>query len=73
MKPLTDDHPLCQWDGPLLPLEPIDLEERIVHGTDKGYQQHRRFKVPICDACRLAHRHRRQDERRRDKERQNAA
>jgi len=68
MKPLTDDHPLCQWDGPLLPLEPVDLEDRIAHGTDKGYQQHRRFKVPVCDSCRNAHRLRRQHERARTRE-----
>ena len=62
-EPLTDDHPLCQWDGPLLPLEPIDHAHIIEHGTDKGYQQHRRLKVAMCDACRTAHR----DVRRKDR------
>lgn len=25
------------------------------HGTDAGYQWHRRHKVPVCDPCRMAH------------------
>ena len=62
-EPLTDDHPLCQWDGPLLPLEPLDYEHMIEHGTDRGYQQHRRYKLPVCDDCRAAHRELRRKDR----------
>ena len=62
-EPLTDDHPLCQWDGPLLPLEPFDFEHMIEHGTDRGYQQHRRYKLPVCDDCRAAHRELRRKDR----------
>lgn len=62
-EPLTDDHPLCQWDGPLLPLEPLDFEHMIEHGTDRGYQQHRRYKLPVCDDCRAAHRELRRKDR----------
>jgi len=61
--PLTDDHPLCQWDGPLLPLEPIDHAHMIEHGTDKGYQQHRRYKLPVCPECQNAHRDSRRNDR----------
>lgn len=60
---LTDDHPLCQWDGPLLPLEPHDHNHLIRHGTDAGYQTHRRHRIPMCDPCREAHR----EARRRDR------
>ena len=52
---LTDDHPLCQWTGKLLPLEDIDYAEHIPHGTNNGWQAHRRHRIPVCDACRLAH------------------
>ena len=62
-EPLTDEHPLCQWDGPLLPLEPLDYEHMIEHGTDRGYQQHRRYRVPVCDECRAAHRELRRKDR----------
>ena len=60
---LTDNHPLCHWDGPLLPLEPVDHAHTIRHGTDPGYQAHRRFNIPICEPCRNAHR----EARRRDR------
>jgi hypothetical protein len=56
---------LCRWSGPLLPLEDVDFDEMIVHGTDRGYQQHRRFGVPVCDECRVAHR----EDRRKDRAR----
>lgn len=64
-EPLSDEEvvELMAWDGPLLPLEPIDHAHMIDHGTDKGYQQHRRLKVEMCDACRRAHR----DLRRKDR------
>ncbi|SLG39622.1 Uncharacterised protein [Mycobacteroides abscessus subsp. abscessus] len=29
---------------------------QIEHGTTKGYQQHIRWRVPTCDACRHANR-----------------
>jgi len=61
--PLTDDHELCQWDGPLLPLEPIDYDQMIDHGTDRGYQQHRKWNIPYCGDCQQAHRERRRHER----------
>lgn len=64
---LRDDDPLCEWDGPLLPLEPQDYDEMIDHGTDKGYQQHYRFKVPTCGPCREAHKIDRQNYRARKK------
>lgn len=60
---LTDDHPLCQWDGPLLPLEPHDHNHLITHGTDRGYQAHRRHRIPMCDPCRDAHRDTRRHDR----------
>jgi hypothetical protein len=60
---LHDDHELCQWDGPLLPLEPIDKQHLIRHGTDKGYQAHRRHGIPVCDPCREAHRQMRRKDR----------
>ena len=53
---LTDDHPLCQWTGKLLPLEDIDYAENIPHGTNAGWQGHRRTNTPMCDACQRAHR-----------------
>jgi hypothetical protein len=53
MEPLTDDHPLCQWDGPLLPIEPLDREAE--HGSERGYQQHRARKEPACEVCVRAH------------------
>lgn len=28
----------------------------ISHGTEAGYKMHRRRLVPVCDACRIAHR-----------------
>lgn len=52
---LTDDHPLCQWNGKLLPLEDVDYAERIKHGTNNGFYGHRRNNIPMCDPCRLAH------------------
>ena len=52
---LTDDHPLCQWTGKLLPLEDVDYAENIPHGTNNGWQAHRRHRIPMCDPCRLAH------------------
>ena len=52
---LTDDHPLCQWTGKLLPLEDVDYAEHIPHGTNNGWQAHRRHRIPMCDPCRLAH------------------
>ena len=52
---LTDDHPLCQWTGKLLPLEDVDYAEHIPHGTNNGWQAHRRHRIPVCDPCRLAH------------------
>lgn len=52
---LTDDHELCQWDGPLLPLEDIDRDRLIRHGTTGGYRQHYRWNIPACDACKRAH------------------
>lgn len=55
---LTDDHELCQWDGELLPLEPMDkgflMERDVVHGTTAGYQYHRRKGQTPCDDCRAA-------------------
>ena len=63
LEPLSDDHPLCQWDGPLLPLEPIDHAHMIEHGTDKGYQQHRRYGIPYCEPCREAHKQLRRKDR----------
>ena len=54
------------WDGPLLPLEDIDFADMIDHGTGRGYQQHRRYGIPTCDACLIAKR----DETRRSRERQ---
>jgi hypothetical protein len=59
---LDDNHPLCEWDGPLLPLEPVDLPP-IRHGTNNGYQTHLRRGIPPCPACRTAHRHQRRQER----------
>ena len=47
---------LNNWNGPLLPYEPVDHAHLIDHGTDKGYQQHRRYGIPVCDECREAHR-----------------
>jgi hypothetical protein len=73
--PLNEWDELCQWDGPLLPLEPMDRAvgahsyDTILHGTDRGYQQHRRLGLPICDDCRLAHRN--EGRRRREQARQN--
>ena len=61
MELLIDNHPLCHWDGPLLPLEDIDVV--IVHGTDRGYQTHRRHRIPMCDDCRTAHTHTRRKDR----------
>ena len=66
---LTDDHELCQWDGPLLPFEDVDYEARIKHGTEAGYQQHMRWRVPTCGPCQDAHRAQRRLERQRDRER----
>lgn len=54
---------LVAWDGPLLPYEPIDYAHMIEHGTDRGYQQHRRYQIPYCDDCREAHRQLRQQDR----------
>ena len=51
---LTDDHPLCQWDGQLLPLENIDHKDRIKHGTLAGYAAHYRYQITMCEPCRLA-------------------
>ena len=55
---LTEDHELCQWDGELLPLEPMDrgflMERDVVHGTTGGYQYHRRKGQTPCDDCRAA-------------------
>ena len=55
---LTEDHELCQWDGELLPLEPMDkgymMERDVVHGTTGGYQYHRRKGQNPCDECRAA-------------------
>ena len=53
---LTDDHPLCQWDGPLLPLEAIDRAGNIRHGTAAGWRKHHHYKVPMCEACAEANR-----------------
>jgi len=55
MELLTDDHELCQWDGPLLPLEDIDKNRMIRHGTTGGYRQHYRWNIPTCDPCKRAH------------------
>ena len=55
MELLTDDHELCQWDGPLLPLEDIDKNRMIRHGTTGGYRQHYRWNIPACDPCKRAH------------------
>ena len=52
---LHDDHELCQWNGTLLPLDTTDFEERIVHGTEPGYQKHRFYRVEVCQDCRDAH------------------
>jgi len=60
---------ILAWDGPLLPLEPIDHAHLIEHGTDRGYQQHRRYGVDVCDECRAAHR----DSRRAERARRSAA
>lgn len=51
---LTDDHPLCQWDGPLLPLEKPDYIARIRHGTTAGYAAHYQHNHPMCEPCRQA-------------------
>ena len=48
---LTENDPLCQWDGELLPLEAPDYQDMIAHGTERGYQQHRRHNVPMCQEC----------------------
>ena len=53
---LTDDHPLCQWDGPLLPLEPIDRAGTIRHGTTTGWRKHHKYKIPMCEPCAEANR-----------------
>lgn len=66
---LTDDHPLCQWDGPLLPFEDVDYQKRINHGTEAGYQQHKRWGIPKCGECQDAHRAKRQLERQQARER----
>jgi len=60
---LHDEHELCQWDGTLLPLEPHDHAHLIRHGTDPGYQAHRRYCIPICQPCRQAHRQARRKDR----------
>ena len=54
---------LDAWNGPLLPWEPIDHQHLIEHGTDKGYQQHRRYGIPYCEPCREAHRQLRRKDR----------
>lgn len=48
---MIDDDPLCEWDGPLLPLEDVDFAEMIDHGTPRGYSQHRRWKIKHCEQC----------------------
>lgn len=55
LAPLANDDPLCQWDGPLLPMDTPDYEYTLVHGTERGYQHHRRYNIEICEACRDAH------------------
>jgi hypothetical protein len=53
---LTDDHPLCQWNGPLLPLETIDRMTPIVHGTSAGWRKHHAYGIPPCADCIAANR-----------------
>lgn len=50
-----DNDLLCEWDGPLLPLEDVDYNDMIEHGTVRGYGQHRRWKVATCESCVAAH------------------
>lgn len=54
---------LDAWTGPLLPYESFDHEHLIDHGTDRGYQQHRRYGIAVCPECRQAH----TESRRRDR------
>ena len=54
---------LDAWTGPLLPYEPLDHQHLIDHGTDRGYQQHRRYRIAVCPECREAH----TESRRRDR------
>ena len=60
-EPLTYDDELCKWDGPLLPLEPFDRwnyvpEHQVVHGTERGYQWHRKRNEDACEPCKEAKR-----------------
>ena len=71
LEPLTFDEEACEWDGPLLPLESIDRTGRIRiktadeidHGTERGYQQHRRFDGSPCERCAVAHREHNQEQK----------
>ena len=58
LKPLTYEEHLCDWDGPLLPLEPMDrgfnMEKEFVHGTTAGYKTHRRRGQIPCAECKAA-------------------
>lgn len=58
LEPLTYDDELCNWDGELLPLGPMDrgfnMEKEFVHGTTAGYQTHRRRGQIPCDECKAA-------------------
>lgn len=73
LKPLTENDPLCQWSGPLLPLERMDYDERIKHGTETGYQQHRYYKIEVCDECLEARRIWKREYRQRYRERQRSS
>lgn len=50
------------------------VEDNISHGTDYGYEQHRKLKTPTCKACRAAHaaaaRRTRENPKVKDRERQ---
>lgn len=48
---LHDNHELCQWNGPLLPLEAIDRAGTIRHGTPAGWRKHHHYGIPPCAAC----------------------
>jgi len=71
LEPLTYDTELCKWDGPLLPLEPMDrgymMEKDVVHGTTAGYQYHRRNGQTPCGACKEAQSTYNRENRRRNK------
>lgn len=59
IEPATYDEHLCDWSGPLLPIEPIDYRNNvkpIAHGTYKGFMQHKTHGTKPCEPCRIAKR-----------------